>query len=152
MIWVDIFDNGQGLPNRLFVDPSNADRTNVTGSATLGGATVRATFAPGTYVAKQYTIVNATGGVNGAFSGPVNTNLPSGFHTSLSYDANNAFLDLLLNFVPPPGTGLSGNRQNVGNAIINFFNTNGSIPIVFGARRPLRGRMSVNGMVRTSAG
>jgi hypothetical protein len=41
------------------VSPANADRTNVTGAATLGGATVKASFAPGTYVSKQYTIINA---------------------------------------------------------------------------------------------
>ncbi len=41
------------------VSPVSADRTNVTGAATLGDATVNASFAPGTYVAKQYTIVNA---------------------------------------------------------------------------------------------
>jgi uncharacterized protein with beta-barrel porin domain len=132
------------------VDPGNADRTNVTGSATLGGATVRATFAPGTYVAKQYTIVNATGGVNGAFSGPVNTNLPQGFHTSLSYDANDAFLNVLLTFVPPPGTGLNGNQQNVGNAIINFFNTTGGIPIVFGGLTPA-GLSQLSGEVATGS-
>jgi autotransporter-associated beta strand protein len=71
------------------VSPANADRTNVTGTATLGGATVRANFAPGTYVVKQYTIVNATGGVIGTFGGPANTDLPAGFQTGLSYDANN---------------------------------------------------------------
>ena len=49
------------------VSPANADRTNVTGTATLGGATVRASFAPGTYVTKQYTILNATGRVSGTF-------------------------------------------------------------------------------------
>ena len=132
------------------VSPTNADRTNVTGTATLGGATVNASFAAGTYVAKQYTILNAAGGVNGTFAGPVNTNLPSGFHTSLSYDANDAFLNLLLNFVPPPGTGLSGNQQNVGNAIINFFNTTGGIPIVFGGLTPA-GLSQLSGEVATGS-
>jgi T5SS/PEP-CTERM-associated repeat protein/autotransporter-associated beta strand protein len=132
------------------VSPANADRTNVTGTAALGGATVNASFAAGTYVAKQYTIVNATGGVNGTFSGPVNTNLPSGFHTSLSYDGNDAFLNLLLNFVPPPGTGLSGNQQNVGNAIINSFNTTGGIPIVFGGLTPA-GLSQLSGEVATES-
>ena len=81
------------------VSPANADRTNVTGTATLGGATVNACFAPGSYVAKQYTILNAAGGVSGTFGPLVNTNLPSGFKSSLSYDANNAYLNLALNFV-----------------------------------------------------
>lgn len=114
------------------VSPASVDRVNVTGAATLGGATVTANFAAGAYVAKQYTILNAAGGVSGTFSGPVNTNLPSGFNSSLSYDANNAYLNLALNFVPPPGTGLNVNQQNVANTLVNFFNTTGGIPIVFG--------------------
>jgi autotransporter-associated beta strand protein len=118
------------------VSPGNADRVNVTGTATLGGATVNAGFAAGTYVAKQYAIINATGGVSGTFGAQVNTNLPAGFHSSLSYDANNAYLNLALNFVPPPSGGLSGNQQNVANAIVGFFNSNGSIPIVFGGLTP----------------
>jgi autotransporter-associated beta strand protein len=118
------------------VNPTAASFTNVTGAATLGGATVSAMFANGSYVAKQYTILTAAGGVSGTFGSLVNTNLPSGFKTALSYDANDAFLNLSLVFVPPPGSGLSGNQQAVGNAIINFFNTNGSIPLVFGGLTP----------------
>ena len=114
---------------------------NVTGAATLGGATVATMFANGTYVAKQYTILTAAGGVSGTFApGAVNSNLPAGFKTSLSYDANDAFLDLTLNFTPPSapnfGSGLSGNQQAVGNALINFFNTNGSIPLIYGTLSP----------------
>jgi uncharacterized protein with beta-barrel porin domain len=117
------------------VSPVSADRTNVTGTATLGGATVNASFAPGTYVAKQYTILHA-GGVHGTFSSLVSTDLPSGFKASLSYHASDAYLNLALSFVPPPGTGLNANQQNVGNAIVNFFNGTGGIPIVFGALTP----------------
>jgi autotransporter-associated beta strand protein len=118
------------------VSPANADRTNVTGTATLGGATVNASFAAGTYVAKQYTILNAAGGVSGTFAGPVNTNLPAGFQSSLSYDANNAYLNLLLSFIPPPSGGLNQNQQNVANALSNFFNSTGGIPLVFGGLTP----------------
>jgi autotransporter-associated beta strand protein len=118
------------------VSPVSADRTNVTGAATLGGATVNASFAPGTYIAKQYTIVNAGSGVHGKFSSLVNTDLPSGFTASLSYGTDDAYLNLALSFVPPPGTGLNANQQNVGNAIVNFFNSTGGIPIVFGALTP----------------
>jgi autotransporter-associated beta strand protein len=117
------------------VSPANADRTNVTGAATLGGATVSASFAPGTYVAKRYTILSA-GTVHDRFSSLVNTNLPSGFAASLSYDDNDAYLNLALSVVPPPGTGLSVNQQNVGKAIVNFFNSTGGIPIVFGGLTP----------------
>ena len=61
----------------LEVTPSVADRVNVTGTATLNGAAVIASFAAGTYVTKQYAIVNATGGVSGTFGSLVNTNLPT---------------------------------------------------------------------------
>jgi uncharacterized protein with beta-barrel porin domain len=118
------------------VSPANADRTNVTGTATLGGATVKASFAPGTYVSKQYTIVNAGGGVSGTFSSLVNTDLPPNFKSSLSYDGNNAYLNLALNFIPPPGSGLNGNQQSAANAIVGFFNTTGGIPLVFGGLTP----------------
>ena len=123
------------------VSPSNADRTNVTGVATLGGATVNASFAAGTFVAKQYTIVHATGGVTGAFGSQVNTNLPAGFTSSLSYDGNDAYLNLALSFIPPSspnfGGGLNGNQARVGTALVNFFNNTGSILMVFGSLSPV---------------
>jgi uncharacterized protein with beta-barrel porin domain len=122
------------------VSPANADRTNVTGSATLGGATVNANFAAGSYIAKQYTIVNASGGIIGTFGSLVNTNVPTNFTSTLSYDANNAYINLTLNFVPNPapnfGPGLNINQQNVANALVNFFNATGGIPGVFGALTP----------------
>ncbi len=117
------------------VSPSNADRTNVTGSATLGGATVNASFAPGSYVSRQYTILNASGGLGGSTFGTlVNSNLPSSVTSSLSYDANNVYLDLALNFAIPGG--LNGNQANVGNALTNFFNSTGGIPLAFAALTP----------------
>jgi autotransporter-associated beta strand protein/probable HAF family extracellular repeat protein len=116
------------------VSPSAADRTNVTGSATLGGATVNASFAPGSYVTKQYTIVNATGGINGTFGSLLNTNLPSPLVASLSYDANNAYLNLDLAVSQLPG--LNGNQRNVANALTNSFNATGGIPLVFTTLTP----------------
>lgn len=119
------------------LSPSTSSFANVTGTATLGGATVNAVFAPGSYVAKQYTILTAAN-VGGTFNPAVaNTNLPSGFITTLSYDPTHAFLNLGLNFTPPAGP-LNGNQQNVANALINFFNTNGGIPMVFGTLTPAR--------------
>jgi len=132
------------------VSPANADRTNVTGTATLGGATVNASFAAGTYVVKQYTIVNATGGVIGTFNGPVNTNLPGGFQSSLSYDANNAYLNLTIFTGPNFATGLNVNQQNVATTLTNFFNTTGGIPMVFGALSP-RGLTVVSGELPTAS-
>ena len=118
------------------VSPANADRTNVTGTATLGGATVKASFAAGTYVARQYTILNAAGGVSGTFNSLATTDLPANFKSSLSYDGNNAYLDLALNFIPPPGSGLNANQQSAANAIVGFFNTTAGIPLVFGGLTP----------------
>jgi uncharacterized protein with beta-barrel porin domain len=128
------------------VSPDNADRTNVTGSATLNGATVNASFAAGSYVAKQYTILHAEDRVTDTFGTEVNTDLPTNFHTALSYDNNNAYLNLILNFAVP--SGLTGNQQNVGNALTNFFNTTGGIPLAFGALSP-QGLTQVSGEVAT---
>jgi autotransporter-associated beta strand protein len=130
------------------ISPANADRTNVTGAATLGGATVNASFAAGTYVNKQYTILNAGGGVTGAFNGPVNSNLPNGFKSSLSYDANNAYLNLEI--VLAQYSGLNGNQQNVANALANFFNTTDGIPLVFGTLTPA-GLTQVSGETATAS-
>jgi autotransporter-associated beta strand protein len=114
------------------VDPSTASFANVTGTATLGGASVNAVFAAGSYVAKKYKILTATGGVSGTFASTVvNANLPAGFHTALSYDANDVYLDLALNFAVPGG--LKGNQQAVGNALTNYFNANNGIPLLYGA-------------------
>ena len=132
------------------INATTASLANVTGTATLGGATVNASFAAGTYVAKQYNILNAAGGVSGTFAGPVNTNLPANFHTSLSYDANNAYLKLLLNFIPPPSGGLNQNQHNVAHAIVGFFNSNGTIPVVFGGLTPA-GLTQASGEVATGS-
>jgi autotransporter-associated beta strand protein len=132
------------------VSPANADRTNVAGTATLGGATVKTSFAPGTYVAKQYTILDATGGVSGTFNTLANTNLPDNFKSSLSYDANNVYLNLALNFIPPPGSGLNANQQNVANAIVGFFNSNHGIPLVFGGLTPA-GLAQISGEAATGS-
>jgi len=58
--------------------------------------------------------------------------------------------DIPLSFVPPPGSGLSVNQQAVGNAIINFFNTNGSIPLVFGGLTP-NGLTQISGETATGS-
>ena len=115
------------------VSPTNAGRTNVTGVATLGGATVNAVFAPGGNVIKQVTILNATGGVSGNFNPLVSSNIAN-IQSTLSYDANDVFLNSNLVFVSP--NGLNTNQQNVANALSGFFNSTGSIPAVFAALGP----------------
>nr|WP_245323354.1 autotransporter domain-containing protein [Bradyrhizobium stylosanthis] len=113
------------------VNPSVAASTTVTGTADLGGATVKAVFAAGSYVSKTYTILSAAGGVSGTFASLLNTGLPSNVHSSLSYDANNVYLNLALDFAIAPH--LNVNQRNVGNGLTNSFNRNGGIPGVYAA-------------------
>jgi len=108
------------------VSPANADRVNVTGTAALGGATVNVTFAPGSYMARRYTILNAAGGLSGTFGSAVSSNVPVNFQTTLSYDANNAYLNLTAALGALQG--LSINQQNVANSINGFFNGGGTLP------------------------
>src|SRR5579859_3354627 len=117
------------------VSPANAGRTNVTGNATLGGATVNVVFLPGSFVDRQYTIVNTTGNVNGIFNPTVISN-NSNIQSSLTYDAHDALLNIQLRFTTPPNGSLNGNQQNVANALTNFFNANGSIPAAFATLSP----------------
>ncbi len=119
------------------LNPATSSLANVTGTAALGGATVDAFWANGSYVSRTYTILTATGGVSGSFGPLVNTNLPANFSTSLSQNANNAYLNLTLSFAPAPGSGgLNGNQAAVGNALTNFFNTTGGIPMVYATLTP----------------
>jgi uncharacterized protein with beta-barrel porin domain len=137
------------------INPTTSSFALVTGTATLGGAIVNAIYASGSYVAKQYTILTA-GFLSGSFGSRVNSNLPANFKTSLSYDTKDVFLNLALNFTPPTapslglGSGLNGNQQNVANALTNFFNTSGGIPLAFGALTPA-GRTQVSGETATGS-
>jgi uncharacterized protein with beta-barrel porin domain len=88
----------------------------------------------GSNVSRQYTILTAAGGVSGTFAPTVLSNLPSNVQSSLSYDANDVFLNVNLNFAAAGA--LNGNQQAVGTALTNSFNRNGSIPFVFGALTP----------------
>jgi autotransporter-associated beta strand protein len=111
------------------IGPPAASFANVTGTATLAGATVN--VLSGSTISRQYTILSAAGGVSGTFAPTVFSNLPSNVQTSLSYDANEVFLNVNLNFAASGA--LNGNQQAVGNALTNFFNRTGSLPFVFGA-------------------
>lgn len=124
------------------INPTTASFANVSGAATLGGATVNAFFANGSYISKQYTILTA-GSINGTFGSLVNFNLPANFHDTLSYDATHAYLNLILDFSTPAPGGLNGNQNAVANALINFFNTTGGIPMAFAS-------LNANGLSQAS--
>lgn len=72
--------------------PNSADRIAVGGTATIEGGTVRVlSQQAGTYITTRVPIVSAAGGLTGTFG---NLQLPTPLlsETSLSYDANNAYL------------------------------------------------------------
>ncbi|MEA2884599.1 MAG: fibronectin-binding autotransporter adhesin [Bradyrhizobium sp.] len=121
------------------LNPATASFANVGGTASLSG-TAAAVYLAGNYVSKKYTILTAAGGVSGTFGSLVNTNMPANFTSSLSYDANHAYIDLALAFVPNPapnfGGGLTINQQNVANSLVNFFNSSGGIPLAFASLTP----------------
>lgn len=84
------------------VSPTQADRTNVVavggaGNAVLSGATVAASYqVVGGYVARQYTLVNAAGGLGGTTFAGLTGAAPTGFTHQLAYDGTNAYLALAL--------------------------------------------------------
>ena len=112
----------------VHVTPSAAASTNVGGTAALAG-TVNAVFASGSYIARRYNILQSASLDGTTFSGLRNTNLPAGFTDSLSYNANDAFLDLsaALGAAMP----LNQNQKSVASAINTFFNNGGPLPPQF---------------------
>jgi autotransporter-associated beta strand protein len=114
----------------------SADKTQVNGDVFLSEAPVVATVT-GSSIAKRYTILTASGGLNDTF-GTVTGNTPAGFTPSLSYDANNVYLNY--QFAPLLPAGLNGNQQSVAGAATagagNIFNAGGAIPVAFGALTP----------------
>jgi uncharacterized protein YhjY with autotransporter beta-barrel domain len=110
------------------LNPTTSSFASITGTASLAG-TVQANFASGSYVVKQYTILTAAGGVSGTFSGLTTTNAPAGLPETLSYGANDVYLNVKPGFTV--FTGLNTNQQNVANTLTNYFNTTGSLPSQF---------------------
>ena len=118
---------------------------NVTGTAALNGQ-VGASFAPGSFVMKQYMILSATDGVSGGFAGVAA--LPGGLVGTTSYDPNHAYLDFTLNFAAKYA--LTINQQNVATTLGNFFNANGGIPLSFATLTPA-GLSQVSGELATGS-
>jgi autotransporter-associated beta strand protein len=129
------------------LNPTTASFATDTGTASLAGS-VQANFVSGSYVAKQYTILTAGGGVTGTFSGITNVNLPAGATDSLSYTANSVLLNLAPGFTG--FTGLNTDQRNVANALTTFFNTTGGIPAQFFLLTPA-GLTQIDGEVGTGA-
>jgi autotransporter-associated beta strand protein len=136
------------------VSPSEADRTNVTGKASLAG-TVAASFAPGSYVARSYTILSAAGGLNGTFAALTTAGLPAGFAASLTYTGTDVDLDLtaVLGHAASPslaGSALNSNQTAVATALNNFFNAGGALPTDFLSVFGLTGQNLGNALTQLS--
>ncbi len=109
-----------------------SDRLNVGGTATLNGGAVTVSALPGMSFAPSttYTILNAAGGLSGTF-GSVNELYPF-LLSSLSYDANNAYLNLEIGgFAAAAAT---PTQYAVGNVLdANVGNATGDFATVLGA-------------------
>ncbi len=105
---------------------------DVSGTAHLNG-NVGVAIDPAGTVMKQYMILQASGGVSGTFSG-LAAPLPGGLVATLSYDPTHAYINFDLNYGAK--NNLNVNQTNVGNALTNFFNSNGGIPAVFASLSP----------------
>jgi autotransporter-associated beta strand protein len=111
------------------------DRINATGTATINGASVQVLAQSGNYApSTTYTILRATGGVAGTYSG-VTSNFA--FLTpTLSYDANDVFLTLSLGQTAftPSFLALTPNQRAVGVALNqSVANASGDFAMVIGA-------------------
>jgi autotransporter-associated beta strand protein len=114
---------------RVFIDPATVSSAIVNGAATLSNGVVQAQLAPGSFVARQYTILTASGGLGGTqFTGV--TGNPAGFTMALDYQG----YDVLLNLTAQLGIGtgnLTTNQQNVANTLNTYFNNGGALPPQF---------------------
>jgi autotransporter-associated beta strand protein len=138
-----------GATYAVSLNPSNTTYAVINGTATLTGAAVKAFFASGSYVSKQYAILTTTGGLGGTtFASLTNTNLPAGASDSLSYSADDVYLNLKAGFTTY--TGLNTNQQNVANTLTNYFNTTGGIPGAFFGLSP-NGLTRIDGEAATDA-
>jgi outer membrane autotransporter protein len=99
---------------QIEVSATAADRTNVSGTATLGG-TVQVAATPDDYGPHtSYVILHAEGGVSGAET--LSTTVSSVFlDPTLSFDANNVFLDLTQ--LPFRSVAWTPNQRAVANAL-----------------------------------
>jgi fibronectin-binding autotransporter adhesin len=140
-----------GSTYEVEVSPVAADLTNVTGTANLSGATAVALYQAGIYVARQYTILAANGGLGGTSFAGLAGAAPTGFSHSLAYDGNHAYLVLTLDMTGPGRfAGIADNQRAVATAISNFFETSGSLPPAFGAL-DLAGLTIASGEISTAA-
>lgn len=114
------------------INSTTSTLANVTGTAALGGS-VGVSVAPGSMVAKQYTILTAAGGRIGSFGAADVLGAPN-LIANLSYDSNNVYLNLTLGYGAT--SPLNVNQSGVAKTLVNFFNANGGISAAFANLSP----------------
>ena len=109
-----VFNAGSSLLVRA--TPTASDSVLVNGKTTVNGGTVNVAAGSGNYApSTRYTLIDATGGVTGQFSG-VTTNLA--FLTPwLNYDANDVYLSLNRNNISFGAVAATQNQRAVGNGL-----------------------------------
>jgi YVTN family beta-propeller protein len=111
------------------INGASSSRVNVTGTASLGGASVAVAGGSLFVNGQKYTILTAAGGVSGTFN-PVVGGVAN---ATLSYDANDVFLCIacsrLITPLLPPNAPI--NPTNVAAAIDAFINAGGTLPAGF---------------------
>ena len=116
---------GAGAIYLVEVSPAGADRTNVSGTASLAGE-ARLVFGPGTYTSNTYMILSAAGGRSGTFDTVTTFGLPATLSASLNYTANDVLLVTLTSQIVPTMSALAGqtfNQKAVAAAQDAAFNT-----------------------------
>jgi autotransporter-associated beta strand protein len=106
------------------VSPTAADRTNVTGAATLAG-TLQTVFLSGLYGPKSYIILSANGGRTGTFGTFSTAGLPAGLSASVTYTPTDVVLNLSSAFTQL--SGLNVNQSAVASVLDKAFN--GGVPV-----------------------
>lgn len=117
---------------RVEVSASGADRTNVSGTATLTGATVQTVAIPSSFRGQTFTLLNATGGLGGTqFAGlTIAGSFSPARNPRLTYDPNNVFLVLDPGKIQLPA-GTSGNQTSVAGGINNAVESGATPPAGF---------------------
>jgi autotransporter-associated beta strand protein len=86
-----------GATYAVEVSPSSADKTLVSGNASLAG-NLSANFATGSgYGPATYTLLSAAGTLSGTFSSFDTQSVPTGYRAEISYGAHDVLLDLIVN-------------------------------------------------------
>ena len=132
------------------IDGANASNTNVTGgSATLGGSSVEIAAGSRIMTRTRYTILTDNGGGLGGANIFNPTVSYGAFSGTLSYAADDVYLTFvatdLVGVLPP---GAPTNVINVANALDNFSNNGGTLPIQFSNVFNLSGAQLQNALMQ----